>query len=100
MVIKNKRNSCFHMAITCTNTDIKNAKTVCSQAILYRSTEDEHNLYYAVYDSHAQMVFFCLCNPSQQEFEDVSHYSMQGEAGKIAMRLETYTVSNAEVLRR
>jgi malonyl CoA-acyl carrier protein transacylase len=100
MVIINESNSCFHMAITGTNTDIENAKAVCSQAVLYRSTEDDPDLYYSVYDSRTQKVFFCLCDPAKQEFEDVSCYSMQGEADKVTEWLKTYIVSNAEVLRR
>jgi hypothetical protein len=100
IVIGNERNSCFHMAITSSNTNIENAKAVCCQAVLYRSTEDDCNLYYAVHDSHTQRVFFCLCNPLHQEFEDVSCYSMQGETDKIVYWLKTYTTSNAEVLRR
>lgn len=100
MVVKNERKSCFHMAITYANTDLENAKAVCSQAILYSSTEDDPKLYYAIHDSHAQMVYFCLCDPSQQVFGDVSHYSMQGEADKVAEWLKTYIISNAEVLHR
>jgi hypothetical protein len=100
MVIVDERKSCFHMAITGTNTDIKNAKEVCSQAVLERSTEDDPDLYYSVYDSRTQKVFFCLCDPAKQEFKDVSCYSMQEEADKVSERLKTYIVSNAEVLRR
>jgi malonyl CoA-acyl carrier protein transacylase len=100
MVIINESNSCFHMAITGTNTDIENAKAVCSQAVLYRSTEDDPDLYCSVYDNRTQKVFFCLCDPAKQEFEDASCYSMQGEADKVIEWLKTYIVSNAEVLRR
>jgi hypothetical protein len=99
MVVKNESNSCFYMAITGTNTDIENTKVVCSQAILYRSTEDDPDLYFSVYDRLTQIVSICLCSPSMQEFKDVTYYSMHREANKIAQGLKTYIVSNAEVLR-
>ncbi|KAH7061855.1 hypothetical protein BKA63DRAFT_198289 [Paraphoma chrysanthemicola] len=99
VVIKNERNACFHIAITDTNADIENAKAVCSQAILYRSTEDDPDLYYSVYNAFTHMVFFCLCSPSLHEFADVSHYSMHGEADKVSEWFKTYIVANAEVLR-
>jgi malonyl CoA-acyl carrier protein transacylase len=99
MVVENESNTCFHMAITGINTDIDNAKAVCSQAVLYRSSEDDPDLYYSVYDSPTQMVFFCLCSPSKQEFGDMACYSMHREASKVAQWLKTYIVSNAEVLR-
>jgi malonyl CoA-acyl carrier protein transacylase len=99
MVVVGQRKSCFHMAITGTNADIENAKEVCAQAVLYRSAEDNPDLYYSVYDSRTQKVFFCLCDPAKQEMEDVSCYSMQGEADKVSEWLKTCIVSNAEVLR-
>jgi hypothetical protein len=77
MITENKSNSCFHIAIMGTNTEIENAKAVCSRAILYWSTEDDPDLYYSVYDSRTQIVFFCLCSPCKRGFEDVSCYSMQ-----------------------
>lgn len=99
IVVENESKSCFHVAITCTNTDIENAKAICSQAVLHRSTGDDPDLYHAVYDSLTQLVFFCLCSPSKEDHEDVSYYSMHSEASKIARWLKTYIVSNAEVLR-
>jgi hypothetical protein len=121
MFIKKGPKSCFHIAITCTNTDITctntdiactntditctntdivNADAVCSQAILCGSTEDGPSVYYAVYDSRTQMVFFSLCHPSQQESENVSHHSMQREETEVAELLKRYIVSNALVLYR
>jgi hypothetical protein len=70
------------------------------QAILYRSSEDDPDLYYSVYDSLTQMVYYCLCSPSTQEFEDVSCNSMQGEADQVAEWLKAYIAVNAEALRR
>ncbi|KAH8710283.1 hypothetical protein GQ44DRAFT_434805 [Phaeosphaeriaceae sp. PMI808] len=98
IVVKNDHKICFHIAVTCSNTDIENAKAVCSQAVLYRTMENDPEVYFSVYDSRNQVVFFCLCDPSKQEFEDVSYYSVQVEAGKIAEWLKTYIVSNMEVL--
>jgi malonyl CoA-acyl carrier protein transacylase len=98
MVVENESNSCFHIAITGTNTDIENAKAVCSQAILDRSSEDDSDLFYSVYDSLTRTVFYCLCSPSMQEFEDVSCNSMQGEADQVAEWLKAYIVVNAESL--
>ncbi|KAH7061832.1 hypothetical protein BKA63DRAFT_497678 [Paraphoma chrysanthemicola] len=99
IVVENESKSCFHLAITGTNTDIENAKAVCSQAILERSSKDDPDLYYAVYDSHTQIVFYCLCSPSTQEFDDVSYHSMQGEADQVAEWLKAFIVVNAEALR-
>jgi hypothetical protein len=98
MVIVDERKSCFHMAITGTDTNIENAKEVCAQAVLYRSAEDDPELYYSVYDSRTEKVFFCLCDPAKKGFEDVSCYSMQGEADKVSEWLKTYIVLNAVVL--
>jgi hypothetical protein len=88
------------MAVTRTNTEVEDAKAVCSQAVLYRTKEDDPSLYSAVYDSRIRMVCFCLCDPFEQTFEYVSHYSMQSEAGLIAERLKTHIESNATVLCR
>lgn len=99
IVVTNESNSCFHMAITGSNTDLENAKAVCSQAILYRSSKDDPDLYCFVYDGLTQTVSFCLCSSSKQEFEDMSCYSMQRERDRVAEWLKTYIVSNAEVLR-
>jgi malonyl CoA-acyl carrier protein transacylase len=96
IVVENENNSCFHIAITGSNTNIKNAKVVCCQAILYRSSEDNPDLYCSVYDKVTQMVLFCLFSPSKQELKDVSCYSTQREADKVAEWLKTYVVSNAD----
>jgi hypothetical protein len=98
MLVQNERRACFHMAVTRTNTEIEDAKAVCSQAVLYRTKEDDPSLYFAVYDSRTQMAHFCLCDPFEQTFEDISHYSMQSEAELIAERLKTHIKSNATVL--
>ncbi|KAF2993359.1 hypothetical protein E8E13_001708 [Curvularia kusanoi] len=98
VLIKNERKSCLHIAATGTNTDIENAKAVCAQAIFSRTREHDPALYFAVYDDHAQNVYFFLFFPSPQEFEDVSQYSMRKDAAQVAEWLKTYTVSNAEVL--
>jgi hypothetical protein len=84
MVVKNESNSYFHMAITGINASINNAKAVCSQAVLYRSLEDNPDLYYSIYDSLTQIVFFCLCSPSKQEFGDMAYYLMHREVSKVA----------------
>jgi hypothetical protein len=98
MLIKNGCNSCFHIAVPWSNSDIENAKAVCSQAILYRTKEDDPDLYFAIYDIRAQMVSFCLRSPSQEAFEDVSQYFIQRKGERVAERLKVYIVSNAEVL--
>lgn len=86
------------MAATGTNIDIENAKMVCAQAILSRTREHVPTLYFAVYDSLAHIVYFCLFSPSRQDFEDVSRYSMRKEGNEVALWLKTYVVSNAEAL--
>jgi hypothetical protein len=97
-LVQNEHNICFHMAVTQTNTEIEYAKAVCSQAVLCRTKEDDPSLYFAVYDSRTRMVYFCLCDPFEQTFEDVSHHSMQSEANLIAKRVQIYIDSNATVL--
>ena len=83
MVIQNARHSCFHIATTWTNTDLENAKAVCSQTILYRSSEGDASLYFAVCDSRTQIVLFCLYNTLVETIKDVPSYFMQSEAGQI-----------------
>ena len=92
--------SCFHMAATWANPDIEHAKAVCSQAILERTDERDANLFFAVHDSYTDTVHFCLCDPSQQTFEDVSQYSIRNEAKSIVKCLKIYVQSNAEVLQK
>jgi hypothetical protein len=98
VLIQKERNSCFHIAIAQSNADTDDAKAICSQAILYCTKADELSLDFAVYDSRTQMIYFCLCDPFQQTFEDVSHYSMQSAAEVVAERLKVYIDLNAVVL--
>jgi hypothetical protein len=98
MSISDGRTICFHIAITCTNADIENAKEVCSQAILYRSTENDPHLFFAVYDCLTQKLYFCLLDPLQQAYENITHYTTQDQAGEAVTRLQTYIASNAEAL--
>jgi hypothetical protein len=100
MLIQKGRSSCFHMAATWTNPDIEHAKAVCSQAILERTDDGDASLYFAVHDSYTDRVHFCLCDPSQQTFEDVSQYSIRNEPKSIVTWLKTYVQSNAEVLHK
>ncbi|KAF2691561.1 hypothetical protein K458DRAFT_425499 [Lentithecium fluviatile CBS 122367] len=100
MSICDTRAFCFHVAITWSIPDIENAKAVCSQAVLYRSTDNDPLLYFAVYDRHTQTLYFCLLDPAQQTYEDMIHYSTQHQDGEAATRLQTYVASNAEALRR
>lgn len=74
-------------------------QTVCSQAVLERSTKDVSNLFFSIHDHCTHKVYFGLCNPLQQAYEEVSKYSMLKEADKVAEWLKTYVLSNAEVLR-
>lgn len=97
-VICKGRTSFFHIAAAWTNTNLENATAVCSEAILYRSKEEDANLFFAECDSRTDTVYFCLCDPSRLTFEDVSHYSVHSEAEQIAERLKTYVCLNAEVL--
>jgi hypothetical protein len=97
VLIKNGRKSCFHVAVLWSN-DLENAKVVCAQEVLYRTKEDDPDVYFAVYDVCEQMVSFCLCRPSSQEIKDTSQHSVRNEHEKVAERLRTYVASNAEVL--
>lgn len=92
-VILKGHTSCYHIAETCANTDLENAKAVCSQAILYRTSKGDASLHFAVCDNHTRTVYFCLCDPSRLTFEDVSHYSLPGEAEQIAEWLRAYNYS-------
>ena len=98
MVVQNARHSCFHIATTWANTDLENAEAVCSQAILYRSSEGDASLYFAVCDSRTQIVYFRLCDTSVETIEDVSSYFMQSKAGRIVEWLEIHIDSNAMIL--
>ncbi|KAL5400403.1 hypothetical protein PMIN03_012407 [Paraphaeosphaeria minitans] len=93
------RNICFYIAITCTNTDIENAKAVCSQAVVYRSTYNDPNLYLAVYDTATQMVWFCLLNSAQLEYEDVAYKSMERQASEATEMFQAFLASSSQVLR-
>lgn len=98
VLIKYGHRTCFHIAATCGNNDIEDAKAVCCQAVLYRTTQGDADVYFAVLDIGSQVVHFCLCSPSQQEFEDVSQHAVEQEAERIVERMKTYIVSNADVL--
>jgi hypothetical protein len=98
MSICDGRTLCFHIAITCTNTNIENAKVVCSQAVLHRSTGNDPLLYFAVFDRHTQVLYLCLLDPQQQTFEDVAQFQMPWQETQ-ATRLQAYVACNAEVLR-
>ncbi|KAF3017898.1 hypothetical protein E8E12_000172, partial [Didymella heteroderae] len=55
ILIEHGRNNCFHIVVPWSNDDIENAKAVCSQAILYRTKQDDADLYFAVFDIRVQM---------------------------------------------
>jgi hypothetical protein len=99
MSIRNGRTIGFHIAFTCNNTNIENAKVVCSQAVLYRSTDNDPPLYFAIFDRHTQVLYLCLLDPQQQTFEDLAKYQMPWQETHVAARLQAYVASNAEVLR-
>jgi hypothetical protein len=99
MSIRNGRTIGFHIAFTCTNTDIENAKAVCSQAVLYRSTGNDALLYFAVYHCPTQMVYFCRLDPKEQTFDNVELFPMPCQEAHVAARLRAYVASNVEVLR-
>ena len=82
--ISNGRDVCFHIAVTDGNTDIEEAKDVCSQAVLYRSLKDDPDLHFAVYDRGSQTIHLCLLHPGEEEYEDVSNCSMHGQAEGVA----------------
>jgi hypothetical protein len=71
VLIKHGCNICFHIVVPWGNDKIENAKAICSQAVLYRTTQDDADLYFAVFDIRVQMVHFCLCSPAQQELRDI-----------------------------
>jgi len=78
MPICNGRTIRFHIAITST---IENAKAVCSQAVMYRSTDNNPLLYFAVYHRHTPMLYFCQLDPEQQTCEDVAHFRCHVKKG-------------------
>lgn len=98
ILIKHRHHTCFHTAVTCGNNDIENAKAVCCRTVLYRMTQGDADVYFAILDVRLQVVYFCLCSPSQQEFEDASQHFMQGQAGRVIKKLKTHIASNADVL--
>jgi len=90
---------CFHIAIPYTNTDIENAKAVCSQEAIYRSTDNDPLLNFAVYDPYTRIFYFCLLDPKHQTIEDVAQFQLPLQESQAAERLQACVASNAEVLR-
>ena len=70
MSICDGRAHCFHIAMTRCDTDIENAKVVCSQEVLYRSTDSDPLLYFAVYDRCSHRVSFGLLDPKYRTCEN------------------------------
>jgi hypothetical protein len=99
MSICDRRSLCFHIATTYINTDIENAKLVCAHAALYRSTDNDPPLHFAVYDRDTRMLYFCLLDPKQRTFEDLAQFEMPRQATQVAERLQACVASNAEALR-
>ena len=99
MSISDGRAHCFHIAMTGSNTDIENAKAVCAQEILYRSTDSDPLLFFAAYDRCSRMVYFGLLDPRQQTCEDIAQFHMPCQGTQIAKRLQACVASNAEALR-
>jgi hypothetical protein len=96
VTISDVRKICFHTAWT--NGNIQDAKVICAQAVLYRSTPQHPHLYYAVYDSRTHTGHFCLFDPKEQEYTDVAIYSLENERERMLAALETYVTSNTQVL--
>ncbi|KAF2786383.1 hypothetical protein K505DRAFT_380314 [Melanomma pulvis-pyrius CBS 109.77] len=96
--IKKGTTICFHIAATYTNPDIENAKEVCSQAVLYRSTENDPLLHFAVYDRHTQTCCFCMLDPKELHFDHVAEFQLLGQATRVAATLKDLVASNAQVL--
>jgi hypothetical protein len=87
---------CFHTAWT--NGNVEDAKVICAQAVLYRSTPRSPLLYYAVFDSRTQTGHLCLLDPKEQEYTDVATYSSGYQKEQMLAVLEMYVTSNAQVL--
>jgi hypothetical protein len=98
ILITHGRQTCFYIAVPRGNNDIEDAKAVCCQAVLYRTTQGDADVYFAVLDIDLQAVHFCLCSPLQQEFEDVSRHAIEQEAEGVVERMKAYIVLNADVL--
>jgi spore germination protein YaaH len=96
VAISNQRNICFHTAWT--NGDVEDAKGICAQAVLYRSTPQCPHLYCAVYNSRTRTFYFCLLDPNEQEYTDVATYLLEHQEERMLAALETYVTSNAQVL--
>jgi hypothetical protein len=90
MLIKTERKSCFHIAVPWSNVDVKNAKEICAQQVLYRTEDDDPDVYFAVYDARF--------NLSSQQIEDISQHLMEREQDRVAQRLKAYIASNVKVL--
>jgi len=78
---------------------MENAKAVCSQAVLYSSTENDACLFFAVYDRFTQMGCFCLLDPEEQIYEEVAQFQMPCHETHVAERLQACVASNAAALR-
>jgi hypothetical protein len=61
VLIESERKSCFHIAVFWSSDGIENAECVCAQQVLYRTTEDSPDLYFAVITSIPRSyTFTCL----------------------------------------
>ena len=98
ILISDGRHICFHLAVSQNNADIDDAKAVCAQAVLYRSTPYNASLYFAVYNTSTQLVHFCSLDPAAQTYKDTKKYSMRSETSEAEARLQAFVASNSRVL--
>ena len=60
VLIKHGRHHCVHIAVPLGNNDIEDTKAVGAQAVLYRTTQDDAELYFAIFDICLPMAYFCV----------------------------------------
>jgi hypothetical protein len=94
--IHDERKLCFFIAIS--HTHVEEASAICAQAVLHRSTPNDGLLYYAVYDVLTQMVYFCLCDPQEETYEDVDKHCLQSPASRVEDWLRSCVLLNAQAL--
>lgn len=92
--------TCFHIAITGTNKDLENAKVVCSQALIYWTSDKNPPLHFAVYDRHTQKLYFCLLDPKDLTLEDVEQFEMPSQETQVAAKLQAHVASNVKALQK
>ncbi|KAF2023087.1 hypothetical protein EK21DRAFT_95193 [Setomelanomma holmii] len=84
----------FHIVVLWQGTDIEEAKEICAQEVLHKSTESDGVLYFALYHPTEQKLYLCTVDPNEGEMSDISNGAVQD----MASTLKTYVEANYQAL--